>query len=171
MTEKNEEKKIEKKEKTVETCKASFDSWKEKNDKKLLKLFLEREKAAEGTLKNKDPNDIAKQITALRTKISQKESSTYKEIAQLIIKSQKAGSSSDAKEERRKRTHHLCTLGGLIEKAGLGNLAPGILLGMLLQQAAYMKEHPDIVNRWKVKGDEALKQESEEVTETSKMDS
>lgn len=156
-----------KKEKSVEACKSNFDIWREKKDKELLKLFLEKEKAEEGFSKSKKPEDIAKEISNLRSQISQKEASTYRAIARLLTRAKKAGSSTDAKDARRERTHHLCNLGGLVEKAGLGNLEPSTLLGMLLQQAEYLRQHPEIENRWKVQGQELLKQGPKSELETA----
>ena len=74
----------------------------------------------------------------------------------LTARMYRSGASADAKEERRERTHHLCNLGGLVEKAGLGNLEAPVLLGMLLQQAEYLRANPGIENRWKERGIAAL---------------
>ena len=88
--------------------------------------------------------------------IEKRKSALDRRLSSLYARMYRSGASADAKEERRERTHHLCNLGGLVEKAGLGNLEAPVLLGMLLQQAEYLRANPGIENRWKERGIAAL---------------
>lgn len=142
--------------KTPDELTSEFKQWKEKISVRLLKLY--QEKSAKERA-GKDIDEVAKNIDEIESKISQKKARLDRQLAQAYERMYRAGASTDAKEERRERTHHLCNLGGLVEKAGLGELDAASLLGMLLQQADFLAKNPVVLERWKSRGQEALKSE------------
>ena len=142
--------------KTVEELNKEFSEWKSKKDVRLLKLY--QDKTAKES-KGEDASIAKEKIIAMEKEISQKQAKLDKNLGRIYERMYKAGVSSDAKKVRQERTHHLCNLGGLVEKAGLGNLEPPVLLGMLIQQAEYLANNPGIMARWAERGDAALKDE------------
>ncbi|NIJ18317.1 conjugal transfer protein TraD [Sphingobium vermicomposti] len=65
---------------------------------------------------------------------------------------------------RRERTRHLIELGGLVQKAGLVDLADddrATLYGALLEQAAKAREDGDTLALWKRRGKRAFDAEAE----------
>lgn len=149
---------MEKKEKTPVDLERAFDEWKSKKGEKLLKLY--QEKAAKER-EGKDFSPISEKIKKIETSIEQKKATLDKRLSALYARIYKAGASNEAKKLRQERTHHLCNLGGLVEKAGLGDMPPDVLLGMLIQQAEYLKGNPTIVNRWKERGQTELAHKEE----------
>ena len=147
--------------KTPEELSQSFEEWKAKKGAKLLKLYQEK---ASRERTNKDAQDVIVRINEIEEEIEKRKSALDRRLSSLYARMYRSGASADAKEERRERTqeerrertHHLCNLGGLVEKAGLGNLEAPVLLGMLLQQAEYLRANPGIENRWKERGIAAL---------------
>lgn len=143
--------------KTAEELNKEFSEWKSKKGVRLLKLY--QDKVAKES-KGEDASIVEEKILTMEKEISQKQAKLDKNLARIYERMYKAGASSDAKKARQERTHHLCNLGGLVEKAGLGNLEPPVLLGMLIQQAEYLANNPGIVGRWAERGDAALKDEA-----------
>lgn len=135
--------------KTPEELSQEFEEWKAKKGAKLLKLYQEK---ASRERTNKDAQDVIVRINEIEEEIEKRKSALDRRLSSLYARMYRSGASADAKEERRERTHHLCNLGGLVEKAGLGNLEAPVLLGMLLQQAEYLRANPGIENRWKERG-------------------
>lgn len=143
---------------TPEELKNEFSTWKSKKGERLLKLYQEKSaKQARG----EDISSIQEKITAMEQKISQRKERLDRNLAREYERMYKAGASSDAKKARQERTHHLCNLGGLIEKAGLGDRDPAMLLGMLLQQADYLANNSTIEARWAERGQAALNDRKE----------
>jgi len=139
--------------KTPEELSQAFERWKAKKGEKLLKLY--QEKAA----KEKSGEifaPVSERIHEIEKEIAQKKANLDRRLSLLYARIYRAGASYAAKKERQQRTHHLCNLGGLVEKAGLGELKPAVLLGMLIQQAEYLKSNPGIIERWEKRGQEAL---------------
>nr|CRY96502.1 hypothetical protein [uncultured prokaryote] len=130
-----------------------FNAWKTKKDAKLLKLY-QAKSAMEA--KGEDCANASQKIKDLEMQISQRQAKLEKALGRIYERMYKAGASANAKKARQERTHHLCNLGGLVEKAGLGDMAPAALLGMLLQQAEYLQANPAILNRWTERGQVAL---------------
>lgn len=139
--------------KTPEELNKIFQNWKSKKDSKLLKLY--QEKSAKES-KGEDISDTKQKIFDMEKEISQKQAKLEKDLARIYAQMYKAGASSAAKKVRQERTHHLCDLGGLVEKAGLGEMEPSALLGMLLQQAEFLASHPGVVETWTERGKAAL---------------
>ncbi|MDR7260371.1 hypothetical protein J2X47_004580 [Sphingomonas sp. BE270] len=66
--------------------------------------------------------------------------------------------------QRRERTRHLIELGGLVQKAGLVDLADddrAILYGAMLELAAKARENGDTLALWKRRGKRAFDAEAE----------
>lgn len=147
-----------KKEKTPEELNSEFSKWKGKKGEKLLKLY--QEKSAKES-RGEDCASTNQKIIAIEEKISQRQKELEKALGRLYERMYKAGASSDAKKIRQERTHHLCNLGGLVEKAGLGEMDKAALLGMLLHQAEYLANNPGILTRWTERGQAALNAEEE----------
>ena len=147
--------------KTPEELSQAFEEWKSKKGAKLLKLYQEK---ASRERTNKDAQDVIVRINEIEEEIEKRKSALDRRISSLYARMYRSGAarmyrsgaSADAKEERRERTHHLCNLGGLVEKAGLGNLEAQALLGMLLQQAEFLRANPSVELRWKERGIAAL---------------
>ena len=139
--------------KTPEELSQAFEQWKAKKGEKLLKLYQEK---ALRERTNKDAQDVVVRINEIEEEIEKRKSALDRRLSSLYARMYRSGASADAKEDRRERTHHLCNLGGLVEKAGLGNLEAQVLLGMLLQQAEFLKSNPGVENRWKERGIAAL---------------
>ena len=139
--------------KAPEDIDKEFERWKSKKSEKLLKLY--QEKAAREK-KNEDVQDVMNRIHEIEEEIEKRKQALDKRLSSLYRRMYGSGASADAKKERRERTHHLCNLGGLVEKAGLGSLEAPVLLGMLLQQAEFLKSNPGVENRWKERGIAAL---------------
>lgn len=149
----NTEKSSSEKVKTPEKLKSEFKAWKLKQDARLLRMY--QEKSVKES-KGEDNSAIKDKIDVMEKRISQREEKLKRSLNRLYEQMYKSGASSDAKKARQERTHHLCNLGGLVEKAGLGDMAPAALLGMLLQQAEYLQANPTILNRWTERGQVAL---------------
>lgn len=145
--------------KTPEELSQAFEQWKAKKGEKLLKLY--QEKAAKEK-SGEDFSPVSDQINEIEKQISQKKANLDRRLSLLYARIYRSGASSAAKKERQQRTHHLCNLGGLVEKAGLGELKPAVLLGMLIQQAEYLKNNPGVVERWEKNGLEVLNTKEEE---------
>ncbi len=144
--------------KTPEELKKDFQDWKVTKDGKLLKLYQEKyAKEANG----EDCSNTQEKICAMEKEISQRQEALERKLGRLYERMYKAGASSEAKKVRQERTHHLCNLGGLVEKAGLGEMEAPALLGMLLHQAEYLKSNPGILSRWTERGQAALNAKEE----------
>lgn len=65
----------------------------------------------------------------------------------------------DRATKRKAETRRKIELGGLIIKAGFGDMDKAAILGMLQTQAVYLKENPAIVNRWRNVGAEIFAQD------------
>lgn len=139
--------------KTPEELSQAFEEWKAKKGAKLLKFYQEK---ASRERTNKDAQDVIVRINELEEEIEKRKSALDRRLSSLYARMYRSGASADAKEERRERTHHLCNLGGLVEKAGLGNLEAPALLGMLLQQAEFLRANPSVELHWKERGIAAL---------------
>ena len=66
--------------------------------------------------------------------------------------------------QRRERTRHLIELGGLVQKAGLVDLADddrATLYGAMLEMAAKARDAGDALLRWKRRGKRAFDAEAE----------
>ena len=139
--------------KTPEELSQIFERWKAKKGENLLKLYQEKyAKEANG----EDCSTTEEKIRAMEKEISQRQEELERKLGRLYKRMYRAGASSDAKKIRNDRTHHLCNLGGLVEKAGLGEMEAPALLGMLLHQAEYLKSNPGILSRWTERGQAAL---------------
>ena len=139
--------------KTPEEKNKEFNDWLSKKGKRYVELQQEKmSKISKGKDYSKEEAAMAK----IDPEIAQKKARHERILKNLYERIYKSGSSTKAKEERKERTHHLCNLGGLVEKAGLGKMEPDALLGMLIQQAEYMANNPAIVSRWAEKGKAAL---------------
>ena len=139
--------------KTPKELSQAFERWKAKKGEKLLKLY--QEKAA----KEKSGEifaPVSERIHEIEKEIAQKKAHLDRRLSLLYARIYRSGASSAAKKERQKRTHHLCNLGGLVEKAGLGELKAAALLGMLIQQAEFLANNPGVLDRWEKRGEEAL---------------
>lgn len=141
--------------KTAEELNKEFSEWKSKKNERLLKLY--QDKALKES-RGEDSSITKEKILTMEKEISQKQAKLDKILGRIYERMYKAGASSEAKKARQERTHHLCNIGGLVEKAGLGALEPAALLGMLIQQAEYLASNPGIVGRWAERGDAALKE-------------
>lgn len=139
--------------KDVKILEETFNAWKIKKDERLLTLY-QRRKECEAM--GKYTTEIDKKIYDIETEISQKKVKLERNLLKLYQRMGKAGSSRAAKDARRERTHHLCNLGGLIEKVGMGEMDKAALLGMLLQQKEYLDGNPGILNRWIERGNVVL---------------
>lgn len=139
--------------KTPEELSQAFERWKSKKGEKLLKLYQEKaakEKSGEFFA------PVSERIHEIEKEISQKKETLDRRLSLLYARIYRSGASSAAKKERQQRTHHLCNLGGLVEKAGLGELKADALLGMLIQQAEFLKNNPGVLERWEKRGQEVL---------------
>lgn len=144
--------------KTPEELKKIFQNWKSKKDSKLLKLYQEKSSTeAQGG----DSSQISEKISSIEQEISQRKNALERKLSHIYERMYKAGASADAKKARQERTHHLCNLGGLVEKAGLGEMEPSALLGMLLQQADFLSKNPGVLSRWTEMGQAALSDREE----------
>ena len=139
--------------KTPEERIKEFDVWLAKKGKRYVEL--QQEKMSKIS-KGKDCSKEEAAMARIDLEISQKKARHERILNNIYARMYNAGCSTKAKEERKERTHHLCNLGGLVEKAGLGKMEPDALLGMLIQQAEYMANNPAIVSRWAEKGNAAL---------------
>mgnify|MGYP000027171612 FL=1 len=144
--------------KTPEELKKIFQNWKSKKDSKLLKLYQEKSSKES---KGEDSSQISEKISSIEQEISQKHAKLEKDLGRIYAQMYKAGASSAAKKARQERTHHLCNLGGLVEKAGLGEMEPSALLGMLLQQADFLSKNPGVLSRWTEMGQAVLSEREE----------
>ena len=95
-------------------------------------------------------------IREIEDEIARKHEQLDKRLAAFYARAYRASGSAEARAERAARTHKLCQLGGLVEKAGLGTMTPAALLGMLLQQREYMQKSPSVLSRWQADGERAL---------------
>ena len=144
--------------KTPEELKKIFQNWKSKKDSKLLKLYQEKSSKES---KGEDSSQISEKISSIEQEISQKQAKLEKDLGRIYAQMYKAGASSAAKKARQERTHHLCNLGGLVEKAGLGEMEPSALLGMLLKQADFLSKNPGVLSRWTEMGQAVLSEREE----------
>ena len=142
---------------TPKELEATFQSWKQGKDARLLTLYQNRSIAAKT---GKETTDIDEKIASLEKEIDQKKARLERDMLK-IFRKMDLGNSREAKDARRERTHKLCQLGGLIEKAGLGELSPACLLGMLIQQKEYLENNQGILSRWEEKGSAILKASEE----------
>jgi hypothetical protein len=78
---------------------------------------------------------------------------SVKAAAKELRKAKSAQKKALTVEERRARTHKLCDLGGLVEKAGIGDADPATLLGFLLEFSRQSAEHKAA---WKATGQAAM---------------
>lgn len=102
--------------KTPEELNREFSEWKAKKGEKLLKLYQEK---SSKELIGEDSSDTNKKILVMEKEISQRKAHLEKSLSRIYERMYKSGASTEAKKRRQERTHHLCNLGGLIEKAGL----------------------------------------------------
>ena len=138
---------------TPEQVSKDFKIWvgqKAFNVAKLLKSKIDKQKKGEDTTK------IDEEIRKLELEISEREAKINKRLVRIYKRNANSGASQKAKKERQERTHKLCNLGGLVEKAGLGDLDAQTLLGMLIQQAEYLEKNSYIKAQWAEKGKIAL---------------
>lgn len=117
------------------------------DEKKPLKL----EEIAAQLLKDGKATD--KDIALLMAR-QQKAKETAKEAARKLKKAQAKQKKSQAEEERKARTHRLIQLGGLVDKAGIGDADPAELLGWFLyfKQASTQPGLTDIRANCKAQG-------------------
>lgn len=144
--------------KTPEEKINEFNEWMSKKGKRYAEL---RQKKMENLSKGKDSAKEDAAMEKIDMEIAQRKAKHEKTLNTIYALMYSSGRSAKAKEERKERTHHLCNLGGLVEKAGLGKMEPEALLGMLIQQAEYMATNPAIVSRWAEKGKAALNEAQE----------
>ena len=116
-------------------------------------LLEKKKKQGEDTVSEEE------KITAIKNGIDKKKEKLDRDLDKLYRRIAKAGASGDAKETRSERTRKLCNLGGLVEKAGLGDMDPATLLGFLLSQKTYATSNPSILDSWKNTGEAALKEQ------------
>lgn len=90
----------------------------------------------------------------------QKAKDTAKEVAKKLKKAQAQQKKTLAENERKARTHRLIQLGGLVDKAGIGDFDPAELLGWFLffKEAATSPEFADMKATSKAKGLAAMNQ-------------
>lgn len=131
----------------------TFGAWKQKKNERLLMLYQHRKECENS---GGDMTEIDTKISDIETEISQKKAKLERDLLKLYQRMERAGSSREAKDARRERTHHLCNLGGIVEKAGLGEMDKATLIGMLLQQKEYLENNPGILSQWAEKGHDAL---------------
>lgn len=143
--------------KNVDEMIKQFETWKAKTEAKLLMLYRK---------KNPTDNDRDK-ITHMEKQIEKKQALINKKLARRYRELEAAGNSSEAQDARRKRTHKLCQLGGLVEKAGWGEVEDALLLGMLLKQKKYLAEHPHMLDTWTAEGNKALEQPKATATDST----
>lgn len=144
--------------KDTKTLEESFSAWKQKKDERLLALYQRRKEFEES---GESTKDIDEKIVAIETEISQKKTKLESELLKLYKRMERAGASSSAKKERQERTHHLCNLGGLVEKAGLGKFDAPTLLGMLLHKKEHLDNNPGVLKRWAERGQAVLNAKEE----------
>ena len=142
-----------------------FEKWRKPIQDRLNAILNEK---FEIDLKGDDSTELSEKAKKLQEKIRKKEELIRDRIYQTNQILYGSGKSSEAQKKRRERTHHLCEIGGIVEKSGLGKLELDVLLGLLLQQAKQMKETPEIVSRWKEIGKNCLLEERQEVCEAQK---
>lgn len=138
-----------KKPETPEEIKTLYNSWRQKKNSRYFSLCQERKSLLE---KGKDVAEIDKKISDIETEISQANARLDRDLLRLYQRLEAAGNSRGAKDARRERIHRLCELGGLVEKAGIGDWTPATLLGMLLAQKDYLKQNPHMQSRWEDAG-------------------
>ena len=139
--------------KSPEDLKRDFDAWKAKKGAVLLKHYQ-----TQARMKSADPDysAVSAKIREIEDEIARKHEQLDKRLAVFYARAYRASGSAEARAERAARTHKLCQLGGLVEKAGLGTMTPAALLGMLLQQREYMQKSPSVLSRWQADGERAL---------------
>lgn len=139
--------------KSPEDLKNDFEAWKAKKGAVLLKHYQTQAK-----MNAADPDyaTVRAKIQEIEEEIARKQEQLGKRLAALYARAYRASGSAEARAERAARTHKLCQLGGLVEKAGLGTMTPAALLGMLLQQKEYMQKSPSVIARWQADGERAL---------------
>lgn len=133
-----------------------FNSWETKKKAAafdLEKLLQEKKKLGDETVREEE------KIKAIESELVQKKEKLERDLSKLYRRMALAGASGDAKVARSDRTRKLCNLGGLVEKAGLGDMDPATLLGFLLSQKTYATSNPSILDSWKNTGEAALKEQ------------
>ena len=144
--------------KDTKILESTFREWKQKKDERLLALYQRRKEYEE---RGESTKDVDEKISSIETEISQKNAKLERDLLKLYKRMEKAGASTSAKKERQERTHHLCNIGGLVEKAGMGGWDKATLLGMFLQQKEYLESNPGIKSRWAERGQAALSAKEE----------
>lgn len=161
---KKREKSVEKSpEERATELKTQYQSWKEKKERLLLNLYLEKDTAVE---KGADTSAVKKEIDDLKKLIADKKTLLEKRLLKLYS----AGASAEAKKARRERTSQLCKLGGLVERAGMGAWKPEVLLGMMAEQADYFATHPWMEEKWAERGREEFKKIQEQEQEQAQVE-
>ena len=90
-------------------------------------------------------------MATLEERIAKLEAKKAQQQAALDAQLKKLYSQARTKE-RKERTRRLIQLGGLVEKAGLGDMDSAALLGMLLQQKEFLDRTPTMIEKWKQRG-------------------
>lgn len=169
--ENRETEKAKRKPKNPDEIKQEFAKWKLKQEARVLSLYRKRQSELEKVpdvndtdesiaARKKAVKDMAESIANIEKAINQRQARDERKLLR-IYDELDPGNSREAKDARRQRTHRLCQLGGLVEKAGLGNMDHTTLLGMLLQQKEYLEKNQNMLSRWKEKGQEAQNQSLE----------
>ena len=100
-------------------------------------------------------------MATLEERIAKLEAKKAQQQAAIDAQLKKLHSQAKTKE-RKERTRRLIQLGGLVEKAGLGDMDPTALLGMLIQQKDFLEKTPGVFNNWKKQGADFFEKEKEE---------
>lgn len=90
-------------------------------------------------------------MATLEERIAKLEAKKAQQQAAIDAQLKKLHSQAKTKE-RKERTRRLIQLGGLIEKAGLGDMDSAALLGMLMQQKDFIERNPRTLDTWKQRG-------------------
>lgn len=139
---------------TPEEKKQKYNLWEKSQFEKQGRLLRKiNEKKALGQNVEKEENTLAQ----IDEKITQKRKALEQTLLRLY--------SRESEKERKARTHRLCELGGLVEKAGLGNMEKHVLLGMLVLQADAVATNPMLLNTWAERGHMELEKENQDVKE------
>lgn len=156
---KKREKSVEKSpEERATELKTQYQSWKEKKERLLLTLYLEKDTKEEKGADTSAVQAVQKEIDDLKKAIKDKK----ERLDSRLLKLYSAGASAEAKKARRERTSQLCKLGELVERAGMGAWKPEVLLGMMAEQADYFATHPWMEEKWAERGREEFKKIQEQ---------
>lgn len=90
-------------------------------------------------------------MATLEERIAKLEAKKAQQQAAIDAQLKKLHSQAKTKE-RKERTRRLIQLGGLVEKAGLGDMDPAALLGMLMLQKEFLERNPRTIETWKQRG-------------------